>query len=155
MKLQIFVLAIATALAPMSALAQSPSLTGQALSACLIRSTSAEDRTVLIRWVYIAMSRHPSVSEFATIPDAQRVAANRQIGALFNRLLLESCASETRAAFRADGEKALEVPFGTLGEVAMGGIMEHADVNAGIIEMTAYLDQPRIRALIERNAAQP
>lgn len=139
MRLKSAALAIVCALAPMQSWAQTPSPTSQALSACLLRSASEADRIVLIRWIFVAMARHPSVSGLAAIPDAQRVAANRQMGALFNRLLLDSCPNETRASFQAEGEKALEIPFGTLGEAAMTGIMDHPDVNASVIEMTAYL----------------
>ena len=148
MKLRSLVLAIACIVSPTCSWAQTPSPTAQALSTCLTRSTSSADHLVLIRWIFVAMARHPSVSDLAEIPDAQRVAANRQVGALFNRLLLDSCRNETRAAFQAEGEKALEVPFATLGEHAMTGIMEHPDVNAAIVEMTAYLDRERLAALM-------
>lgn len=128
--------------------ADPPSAAGQALSACLTRSTSPEDHVALIRWIFVVMARHPSVAHLAAIPDTQRVTINRNMGALVNRLLLESCREETRAAFQADGQHALGVPFATLGEKAMTGIMEHADVNAAVVEMTSYLDQARLAALV-------
>lgn len=121
---------------------------GQALSECLTRSTTEADRLTLIRWVFVAMARHPSVSNFAVIPDAERVAINRATGALFSRLLLDDCPTQTRAAFRAGGPNALEGPFATLGELAMTGIMGHPDVNAATAEMGSYMDTQRLGQLL-------
>lgn len=84
----------------------------------------------------------------ASISDAQRVEANRQMGALVNRLLIEACPNETRAAFRENGTEALSAPFSALGEHAMVDIMGNADVNAGIAEMGSYIDSERLGALI-------
>lgn len=148
MKLMSLVFALACALSPAPSWAQTPSPAAQALSACITRSTSSEDHIVLVRWIFVAMARHPSVSELATISDPQRVEANRAMGALVNRLLLDACPNETRLAFQTDGQRALEVPFGALGETAMTGIMGHADVNAAVVEMTSYLNGERLAALM-------
>lgn len=150
MNLKALAVVTAIAMAPTSAWAQAPSPAGLALATCLTRSATAEDHTILIRWVFVAMARHPTVSEFAAISDAQRVEANRQMGGLFNRLLLDSCPSETRAAFQSDGQKALEEPFRVLAESAMAGLMDHPDVNAGIVEMTTYIELDRLAAMVEQ-----
>jgi hypothetical protein len=122
---------------------------GQALAECLTRSASEADGVTLMRWIFVAMARHPSVSNFATIPDSERVAINRATGDLFGRLLLDDCPAQTRAAFQADGSTALEAPFAALGEIAMTGIMNHADVNAATAEMGSYVDGERLSRLLE------
>lgn len=150
MKKALCVIAFALALAPTLASAQTPpSPAVQALSACMTRSMTSEDNIVLARWIFVAIARHPSVLQLTNISDAQRVEANRQMGALFNKLVIESCPNETRAAFRSDGEHAIEAPFGTLGETAMTDIMGNADVNAGVLQMGAYIDQQRLNALVQ------
>lgn len=122
---------------------------GQALAECLTRSATEADRVTLMRWIFIAMARHPSVSNFAAIPDAERVAINRATGDLFGRLLLDDCPVQTRTAFQADGPNAFEAPFAALGEIAMTGIMVHPDVNAATAEMGSYVDSERLTRLLE------
>ncbi len=121
----------------------------RALATCLVSSVSEEDNITLIRWLFVAMARHPSVSGLTAIPDSERVNANRRVAALFNRLLIEACPTQTRAAIRADGENALYTPFGILGEKAMEGIMAHPDVNAAVAEMGSYFDSAGLAALME------
>jgi hypothetical protein len=142
-----FVLALA--LTPACAFAQAqPSQASQDLSACIARATTPADNVVVSRWVFIAMARHPRLADLANIPEAERAQANRQVGAVFNRLLLEACPNETRAALRADGENALEGPFGTLGERAMEEITGNAAVSAGFEEGASYIDVQRLGRLI-------
>lgn len=120
----------------------------QALSECLVQSTTPDDHVVLARWIFAAMARHPSVIHLSQMRDADRVTINQQIGALFNRLLLDNCASESRAALVV-GPEALEAAFGTLGETAMGTLMSQRDVQSGVAEMAAYVDQQGLAALVE------
>lgn len=137
--------ALAFLLVPQTASAQSAAT--QALSACVLRSATADDDITLSRWLFIAMSRHPSVAQFASVSDSQRVDANRQMGALVNRVVLDACANETRAALAADGEAAIEAAFAAFGRRAMSQIMGNPDVNAGVVEMSSYIDGARLHAL--------
>lgn len=149
MRAILFAVIATLALAPMHAEAQTPSPATQALSACIQRSTTEQDNVVLIRWMFVAMARHPSVSSLADIPDAERVSANRAMGALFNRLAIEACPNEARAAL-AGGEEVFGAAFATFGERAMTGIMVHPDVDAGVAEWSAYIDQQGMAALLNR-----
>ena len=148
MKLAWIVAAFAIVLAPQVASAQSAATT--ALDTCITRATTEQDSVVLMRWMFFAMARHPSVAQYANVPDAQRVESNRAMGALVNRLLLEACPNETRAAFQADGQAAIEAAFGSFGKRAMADLMDHPDVNAAIVEMSAYLDQTRLTTLLQQ-----
>lgn len=141
------IIALAFAVAPVNARAQSESPTIQALSACVERSTTQQDSVVLTRWLFVAIARHPSLVNLANIPDSERVAANRSMAQLFNRLVLEDCRAETRAAWLADGQPALDAPFRSFGERAMADIMGHADVNAAVAEMSSYFDSEGFAAL--------
>ncbi|MCR6644251.1 MAG: hypothetical protein NVV62_06910 [Terricaulis sp.] len=146
-----FALVFALALLPQRAHAQIQPQTpeARALATCLVSSVSEEDNITLVRWLFIAMARHPSVSGLTAIPDTERVNANRRVATLFNRLLMEACPVQARAAFVADGENALYTPFGVLGEKATEGIVAHPDVNAAVAEMASYLDQAGLAALME------
>ncbi len=149
--MKLFTTAVAAAallLTPQIASAQTTPSPTEALSSCVTNATTDADKIVLMRWLFVAMSRHPSVTELANVSDAQRVDANRQMGALVNKLLLDACPNQTRAAVASGGEQALQAAFSAFGAQAMRTLMNNPDVNAGVIEMTAYLDQQRLAALI-------
>jgi hypothetical protein len=133
--------AVALALSPAVGHAQTFSPATQAMTACIQRSTSEADNVVAIRWMFVAIAHHPSVSTMARVSDADRIDANRAMGALFNRLILQDCRAESRAAITADGERALEGAFSAFGERAMTQIMGHPDVTASIAEMATYFDR--------------
>ena len=101
-----------------------------------------------MRWLFIAMSRHPSLPPGTRVSDADGLEANRTMGALVNRLLFEACPNEALATAQANGrEAALDATFGTLGEKAMNDLMGNADVLASVIQLGAYVDTQRFEAL--------
>lgn len=118
------------------------------LTACLVRSASKDDRIVLVRWIFSAMARYPSISNMANVSDAQRVEVSRNGGQLFSRLLTSDCAAETKLAFKNDGYAAIETAFGVLGETAMSDIMDHPDVQASIAELGAYVDENALQEVL-------
>jgi len=150
MKVATLLLALALVLAPRPASAQTASPAAQALSACAVRSMSEEDNITLTTWLFMAIARHPSVSNLVSITDAQRLENTRKMGALINEILVESCAAETRAAFREGGMEAVYSSFGALGEHAMGALMQNPDVEAAVIQVGAYVDEQRLNALLQR-----
>lgn len=120
-----------------------------ALRACVANSTNEEDSVVTARWLFIAMSRHPSLPQSVRVGDREGLDANRQMGALVNRILFDTCADETRIAIAASGsETAFQTAFGTLGEEAMGDLMTNPDVMASIVQLGAYLDTNRLATLM-------
>jgi hypothetical protein len=109
---------------------------------------TSEDSVVAARWLFIAMSRPPSLPRGARVSDNDGLGANRQMGALVNRILFESCQQETRAALQAQGqEAALGAAFNTLGERAMTDLMTNPDVMASVVQLGAYVDQEQFGAL--------
>ncbi len=150
MRVMLFAVVAAFALSPMAAHAQTPSPTAQALSNCIQRSTTAEDNVVLMRWMFVAMARHPSVSSLSNVSDAARTSANRDMGTLFNRLVLQACPNEARAALQTDGQAAFQVAFAAFGQRAMTGIMGHPDVTAAVSEWATFIDQQGLAGLATR-----
>jgi hypothetical protein len=119
-----------------------------ALAACVVRSTNSDDSVTTMRWLFIAMSRHPSLPPGTRVSDEDGLEANRRMGALVNRLLFEACPDETRATVQAQGrDAALDAAFGTLGEKAMTDLMGNTDVLASVIQLGAYVDTQRFDAL--------
>jgi hypothetical protein len=154
MKMKIVALgaALALALTPGIARAQTLSPATQALSACVVSHVTPEDSVTTMTWMFMAMSRHPNVSSTASISDAQRAETDRRMGELFNRLLLTDCEAEARTAHEADGLEGIYTAFGSLGEHAMTEITTNPDVNAAIGGFGAYIDVARLEALIGARA---
>lgn len=147
-----FVFAVAAALA----LASQPSVSHaqvstpdlDALTACINNSVTTEESVVTARWLFIAMSRHPSLPQTSRVSDADGLEANRRMGDLVNELVFNRCSNQTLTAIRSAGqEAALDVVFGTLGEKAMMDLMSNRDVLASVVQLGAYVDINRLNAL--------
>ncbi|MBI3439971.1 MAG: hypothetical protein HY054_15200 [Proteobacteria bacterium] len=155
MKIASLLFAMACFIAPTAAIAQeppptaqAPSAESQALMACVVRNTTTDDSIVLMRWMFVGIARHPSISQMASISDAERVDANRQMGALFNRILLDNCSNETRAALQVDRAHAMGFAFRALGSHAMSDFMGNPDVSSSISDVLSYIDQRRFAEIV-------
>ncbi|MCK9538972.1 hypothetical protein [Dokdonella sp.] len=126
----------------------------EALGTCLADETSGRDRKMLARWVFVAMSTHPTLKDVASVSAAARDAADREMATLVTRLLSEDCPAQTARAMREDGASALEGAFGSLGELAMVELMSHPAVAASIATYTKYLDDEKLKAVMQE-PAQP
>jgi hypothetical protein len=73
------------------------------MAKCLVSSTSPQDRTLLVRWIFSLMAMHPDLTAMANVSDKQRVDLTKQTGQLFQRLLLDSCRSQTQTALQNEG----------------------------------------------------
>jgi hypothetical protein len=102
------------------------------LSKCLVRSTSAADKSVLVQWIFATMALHPDVKWLTSASGAQRADLNKKAGALFQRLLTGSCLSEARQALQFEGQSALEASFSVLGQVAARELFTNPEVAAGM-----------------------
>lgn len=139
-------LAIAAAAALHAAPAGASPYTDE-MSRCLVASTSAQDKTDLVRWIFANAALHPEVASIAQVSAAQRDSMNRSAGALIERLLTVTCRKQTKDALMFDGPAALQQSFQVLGQVAMGSLMTHPSVGAGFTEFGKYVDEKKIRDL--------
>ncbi|MDV6332367.1 hypothetical protein [Asticcacaulis sp. 201] len=146
--LKIFLIsAVAATALPVAANAATGPAT-QALSACLVRSASADDQVTLVRWAFAIMARHPKVADMSAISASQYVAINKAGGDLFTRLLTTDCTAETRTALQTDGQEAIQASFTALGQKALQGLLGDANVQSAIGDMLQYVDQTKLlRAL--------
>jgi hypothetical protein len=120
---------------------------GDDLSRCLVDSTTKEDRAALVRWIFIAMSQHPMVSSMSNVKAEQKEQANKEIGALFMRLLTEACQEKTRAAVKAEGAATIQLSFQVLGQVAAGELFSDPSVIAVMSGLDKYLDADKLKEL--------
>ena len=127
------------------ALAQS---SGEKLGDCLVRKTTGQDRIDLVRWIVLAYSKHPDVSNFVQTDATAEENVHQNMGLLFTELVAERCKLEARTAFQS-GNAAFEQAFTTLGQVAAEELMRSKEVNSTIADFVKYADQKKIEAALE------
>jgi hypothetical protein len=118
-----------------------------AMSRCLVRSTSEADRSFLVKWMFATAAVHPAVKSIASITDAQRDELNKRAAKLLERLITESCKSEMRNALNHEGAGAIEASFQALGQVAARSLFSDPAVARGMADVDGYMDKPKIQRL--------
>ncbi|WP_443750711.1 hypothetical protein [Asticcacaulis solisilvae] len=148
MKLSVKSLAAAAVLASGLTMAM-PSLAAgsasQALGQCMSKSTTPADDIVLVRWVFVMIGKHPGVADLGTVSPEKQDQVDRQMGAVFERLLAKDCAEETRAAMAEDtNNEAIPDAFGVLFEKAFSKLTDDPAVMATAQNFIKYVDMNKI-----------
>ncbi|MBB6096412.1 hypothetical protein HNQ60_005334 [Povalibacter uvarum] len=123
------------------------------LAKCLVKSTTADDKGTLVRWIFGIAALHPQVSNVSAITEAQRVELNKKVAGLFESLLTERCRAQTVEAVRYEGAGTIEASFGILGEAAMTEMFSDRSVNEGLGEFTKYLNEDKLISVLGGAAA--
>ena len=124
---------------------------GQALSACLKSSATPDDRRVLVQWIFSAIAAHPDLEPMSRLDAPQRAKLETQAAAIFERLIAVDCTVPARQTILAEGSEGFGNAFKTLGELAMGGVVENPSVQAGMSRLGEQVDSNRIlKALISK-----
>ncbi len=120
------------------------------LSKCLVRSSSTDDRVLLVQWMFAALSLHPSVQPMVSVKADQRDAATKKAGVIFSRLLTENCRKESVGALKNEGNSAIGVAFGVLGQVASRDLMSNPNVEKGMGDLGTQLESDaKLAALLK------
>ncbi len=117
------------------------------LAKCLVESTTVEDRTELVKWLFAAATRHPAVSEMVVVSDEALEEENRIIGALVMRLLGESCKEQAEKAYNYEGDRVIENSFEVLGSVAGQELFSSPKVAAAFANLANYLEPEKLKHL--------
>jgi hypothetical protein len=88
------------------------------------------------------------VKSLASISDAERVQLDRSVAKLMERLLTESCPTETQTAVWHEGASALKASFSVLGRVAMEGLMADPNVVGGMSGIARYVDEEKLQKVL-------
>ncbi|UGB36811.1 hypothetical protein [Frateuria soli] len=118
------------------------------LGRCLVAHTSEQDRIQLVRWIFLVAALHPAVSDISQVGNTERDKADRDMAGLMVRLMTDSCGKQTHDAVQYEGPQAIETSFGTLGQVAMRGLMSEPHVTAGFAGFSKYLDNDKLKAVM-------
>jgi hypothetical protein len=122
---------------------------GDDLSKCLVSSTTDTDKSMLMKWIFSAISLNGEVSSFVNIPTDVRAKINQDTADLYMHLLTESCKVQTHDAFKYEGQAAIGSAFQLLGQVASQGIFGDPAVAAGMTDMTKLLDEKKLATVLE------
>lgn len=126
-----------------------------ALGSCAREATSQEDRTILIRWSFIAAMANPRLADLASISPEARERSFRAAGQVFNRVMLTACRRQTAAALRNEGAAGVQAGFQALGELAGMEMMLAPESLAVIAQIDRYLDREGLEALGREAADTP
>lgn len=119
------------------------------LSKCLVKSASTDDQLLMVQWIFSGFSLHPAVQPLVSITPAQRASFDQGIAALFQRLLVNDCRSETIDALKYEGPSSMEVGFKTLGEVAGRSLTTDPRVSQAMQGFLAYVDKDKMGELMK------
>jgi hypothetical protein len=118
------------------------------LGKCLVSSTSTDDKSTLVRWVFSIGSLHPALGSISTVTEAQRGQMDRALASLFEALLTERCRTQTQNAMRYEGETTIAMAFEVLGQAAMMELFSDPEVAKGLSAFTEHLDQKKFDKLL-------
>lgn len=114
------------------------------LSMCLTSSATPADKTALVRWAFSAIASHPDVSDISNITPVQRKRISSRAAFVFEKLIAEKCAKESRAAILNEGISGYQSAFETLGITATRGMISNPAVTSAMVGFSHYLDEEKI-----------
>jgi len=101
-----------------------------------------------VKWIFSVSALHPDLHSMSVISTQQRDAITKDGAALFQRLLLESCRSETQQAVQNEGPQTIEYAFQILGQVATRGLFTDPHVVEGLKDLGKDLDEKKLKGLL-------
>ena len=117
---------------------------GDAMAQCLVSSTSASDRTLLIQWIFAALASHPDVRALSNVSPEKGDELNSKVADLFVTLMTQRCKAETADAIKSEGPAAMSQSFKLLGQVAMQGIAADPAVAGFLAGLQKHIDPKAI-----------
>ncbi len=119
------------------------------LTKCLMSATSAQDKSELVRWIFATVALHPDVTAMASVTDAQRADLNAKTARLFERLVTETCKTQTQAAVRNEGVVAIQSSFRSFGETATRELVSNPKVANGLTNTASNLDLFKLMQVLQ------
>ena len=119
------------------------------LAKCLVESTTATDKNALVKWMFAMAALHPAVKSIASITEAERTQSSRSTAQLFERLLTESCRTQTRQAVKYEGAAALQTGFEMLGQVAARELFADPNVARGLADLENHIDSQKMKQALD------
>lgn len=119
------------------------------LARCLVESTTTADKNALVKWMFAMAALHPAVKSIASITEAERIQSSRGTAQLFERLLTESCRTQTQQAVKYEGAAALQTGFQMLGQVAARELFADPSVARGLADLENHIDSQKMKRALD------
>jgi NADPH:quinone reductase-like Zn-dependent oxidoreductase len=116
---------------------------------CLVTSTTAAEKSALVKWIFAIIALHPEVADLAAVGAAERAKLNQRLGDLVVDLLTKRCAAQSRLALKNEGMGVIETSFSVLGQSAAQELFTHPAVGAGLADFGKSLDAAKLEPLIK------
>ena len=120
---------------------------GDEMAKCLVESTNSKDNISLVRWIVRVYGEHPDSNDFINLSIKDKEKIDKEIAALFNRLLLEDCKKETKMALNYEGDQVLFTAFQIMGQVAGRELNKEKNVAEAINKFLNYIDTEKFEYL--------
>ena len=110
------------------------------LSACLVKATTATDKTAVLQWTFVALSVHPDLKTYSNVTDEQRTQLDKKLAQTLQRILVEQCSAQAKAVIQAEGLQAVGDSFQELGSITGEEILKNPEVKQQLKGVVRYLD---------------
>ena len=114
------------------------------LSECLVKSTTASDKTTVLQWTFVALSNHPELKQFSHVTEAQKNALDQSVAQVLQRILVDQCSTQTKAVIQADGVQAVGESFQQLGQITGEEILKTPEVKQQLNGLLRYVDMNKL-----------
>ncbi len=88
------------------------------LSDCLVKATTAADKTTVLQWTFTALAAHPDLKSFSNVTPEQKTQLDQKLAQVLQRVIVEQCSTQTKAVIQAEGIQAVGQAFQQLGQSA-------------------------------------
>ncbi|UBX51771.1 hypothetical protein LDO52_10570 [Acinetobacter pseudolwoffii] len=110
------------------------------LSDCLMKSTTATDKTTVLQWTFVALGNHPDLKAFSNVTATQKEALDKNLATVLQRILVEQCSAQTKAVIQSEGLEAIGDSFQALGRTTGEEILNNPEVNHQLKGVLRYVD---------------
>lgn len=110
------------------------------LSKCLVKSTTAADKTTVLQWTFTALAQHPDLKNFSNINVEKKTILDQKLAQTLQRILTEQCATQTQAVIKSEGIQAVAESFQELGSITGEEILKTPEIKQQLNGVLKYVD---------------
>ena len=120
------------------------STTVDALSQCLVKSTTASDKTTVLQWTFAALAQHPDLNSMSSVTASQKEQLDKNLAQVLQRILVEQCSSQTKAVIQTDGLEAVGDSFQELGTITGNEILKTPQVKSQLNGVLKHVEMGKL-----------
>lgn len=110
------------------------------LSECLVKSTTAADKTAVLQWTFTALAQHPELKAFSNVTAEQKTALDKSLAQTLQRILVEQCSTQAQAVIKTEGLQSLGESFQELGSITGEEILKTPEIKQQLNGVLKYVD---------------